>query len=189
MSIEHSKYLSQKFDIKVPLDGFDDKAKWTLEKYGCWLAALGGGAIGTFTDAQAQFVKVHQGKQAPKTRFEIIWMKYKLEEKFVLALDAAQRLPRGDRVMKTNVKARFEALAKLGHKGASDWLEKAKLNLSENGEGIEGHEEVENQQARWADSSETGYAPGPSSIQPDWSVAFDDMGAEEWEDHLGGPDE
>lgn len=186
MEFEHKKYLSQQFDVKIQ-EGFDEEAKRILEKYGCWLDALYTGKIESFTDAQKQFIKVCNGWQEPRTKFEKIWLKYILEEKFVSALDKDRRFQHDGSLSYHNVRSGFELLVKFGHKGAIDWLEKEKQTLGNDDAGTEAYNDSTH--GGNADNQQTGYAPGLSSIQPDWSEGFDDMGPSEWENTLDGPDE
>jgi uncharacterized protein YifE (UPF0438 family) len=188
MRSEHKKYLTQEFEIDHRLvDAFDPSEIEILKTYGSWFRALSSSFVSTFTESQEHFVAVCSEADSPRTNYEVVWQKYILEEKYISAIDMDRRLQGGQMSNYEAVKAKFEELAKKGHLGAISWLDKENSTIVSDSEEDEEYDDL--MYGGSADNKQTGFAPGPSSIQPDWSTEFDDMGASEWEEILGGPDE
>ena len=80
--------IKSKFDRQKLIDiGFEPFAKlieWSdedvsiLRQYGSWFAALESGEFEATTIRQIKFQRVAQGLEAPTTKYEIIWRRYKI---------------------------------------------------------------------------------------------------------------
>jgi hypothetical protein len=75
LPVEHLTLLRQQ-DFLVPAhEGWDERERLLLRRYGRWLEALATGALRPLTPEQEHFVRVCKGVEAPATDFERVWVK------------------------------------------------------------------------------------------------------------------
>jgi hypothetical protein len=146
------------------------------------------GKIRPFSEAQIQFLNVHNGFRTPKTKFEMDWVKYRSHMIYELGIRLEKNLKEGNGLDFEILVEVFSSAANHGHIEAAKWLKNEERSCLATAQSLDMRAI-----GQWGGNYFTHPCRGSWVTKPqpsdDWSDVKDDFDAGFWDEHMGGPDD
>lgn len=184
----HKKYLRVKHEFLCDTTFFTPDEVDLITRLGTWMNMLCSAEIEPISEAQIQFLDVHNGFRRPKTKFELTWVKYRSQTIYELGIRLQKDLHEGKGVDYEILVEVFSSAANHEHREATKWLEKEGRTSLAAARSLDFPDIGRSDVNQFTHPCKGSWVTKPQPSD-DWSDVKDDFDAGFWDEHMGGPDD